>query len=103
MKNTSPQATTNEENIAFDLLKIYPVPFSQEIHLQLEASSSNPITIKLLDLYGRTLLVEKQQLTKGISIFTLSTNQNLPEGIYLIQITDDYGNQKSKQITHFNQ
>jgi len=89
--------------IGFDLVNVYPIPFNQEIQIELEASFDKSVTISLVDLYGRTLLEEKYNMTKGMSIFTLSTEQSLPEGLYLVQITDQYGHQISKQLTHFKQ
>jgi len=98
------QSALTEEPIIsnFNILNIYPVPFKEAINIKFETSQDKSINIRLFDLYGRLLQNDLQQIEAGVNILTLTTPQNLPEGIYLLQITDENGHQVSKQISHFN-
>ncbi len=97
-----PVADEKTRTLIPEIVRIYPVPFSSELHVKIKTTSEGPIQLKLLDMYGRTLLLENHDIHPGFHIFTLTPRQDLPDGMYYLQITDDQGRQTTKGITHVN-
>ena len=70
-----------------DKVRISPVPVRDHLSIQWidDPDKFNPLDIKLLDITGRTLMQEKLlDMSSNISINSL----NLPDGYYLLEISD---------------
>ena len=74
----------NDEGVAFQM---YPNPASSEVSLQWDANNEGDITIRFIDLMGRTVWQKQQSISAGSSISTVST-QDLPSGVYTVEVFD---------------
>jgi hypothetical protein len=72
-------------------VKVYPNPAKENVSI--ETSKGNNSVITILDLRGKT--IETVNTSKTITV--LNTN-NLTSGIYLIQITNEFGNITKKLV-----
>jgi hypothetical protein len=80
-------------------IKLYPNPVTHESVLELDLASTQKITISLLDLNGKIIRQEKKNLLVRINKISLENwISNLTSGLYILQITDDHGAQKSFKI-----
>ncbi len=84
------------------LAKIFPNPFITDINIQIENNNSQNVQIVLMDIYGRTVLSERQELTKGINMISLQPSVNLVSGIYALTIIDQQQKKYTQLITRVN-
>jgi len=70
---------------------VYPVPFSTNLHVNLQANNSGWVKMSLLDLRGRTLIENPIQiLDQGTNSTSLIGNlSGIPKGIYILKIESD--------------
>lgn len=90
-----PVVTGLSEAVEAGLLKIYPNPTSDELHIELPASLNQDIPFTLFDPVGRT--VYNGEFVKGEHQKILST-RNLPEGLYLLNIGAHDGKTVQKKV-----
>lgn len=75
-----------EDNPLNEALRVFPVPFGDELNVEW-SDATNPIqTVRLLDIHGR-VLIEQQPMR---SRFTINTSA-LPRGSYLLQVQTEKG------------
>jgi len=67
------------------LIQTYPVPFMDELNLQLFSTTTTGLEISLTDVAGRNVLEKNFDLQQGFNELLLSTS-SLPKGLYLIAI-----------------
>jgi len=91
-----------ENNTGLALTKVYPNPFTTDISIQLESTDEQTVQVELTDIYGRTVIREVQQLTKGINLIELQPSNNLASGIYALIITDQHQKKYTQLITRMN-
>ena len=74
-------------------IKVSPNPFTNEVTVKINTSTSTPVQLQLKDIQGKSIWVHEQNI-KGDGTITLSANQvpNLSPGIYLLYTT--IGNQQ---------
>lgn len=96
----TPNFTVNTEKIQQlkNQIKIYPNPVSDILTLEFNYDLTiNNIDLKILNLNGQE--VNRQQLPSGTTSTNLST-ENLPSGIYFIQVTIDEKQYSQKIIKY---
>ncbi len=78
---------------------IYPNPCSGNTTITFNNPESNKITIEILDAQGKLIAspITNQALTEGIHQFNIQLPENLPFGIYCIQLLTDT-NQYSRKL-----
>jgi len=91
-----------QDNITLTLAKIYPNPFTKNINIELESIDHQSVQVELTDIYGRTVISEIQQLTKGVNFIRLQPSSNLASGIYALTITDQHQKKYTRLITRMN-
>lgn len=64
---------------------IYPNPFSNESYASIILSDPSSIILEVIDITGRTLSIEKLELSKGVNTLLLNTS-NLKNGVYFVSI-----------------
>jgi PKD repeat protein len=79
------------------LLSAYPVPFSQELTVQLAPTKAGAATLQLLDALGRTVREEAVLLRAGAQQHTLATG-SLPAGVYTLRLRTSAGTQQLKVV-----
>ncbi len=91
-----------KDNTMLTLAKIYPNPFTTDINIQLESIDEQTIQVELTDIYGRTVIREIQELTKGVNLIKLQPSNNLASGIYALTIIDQDQKKYTQLITRMN-
>ena len=71
---------------------IFPNPSSQEINIQFETSSNEPVTITLFDLQGRKVFRSEDSSEQRVYQKTINVRM-LANGIYILKATQ--GNQST--------
>lgn len=66
--------------------KVYPVPARQTINAQVLSTKEDNAVIRVIDMWGKTILVRNQMLISGINNCSVDV-QKLSQGMYLLQIT----------------
>lgn len=66
-------------------LSLYPNPTQNHTTLQYNTNTPEAATITLLDLSGKTMLINNEYATEGTNEFGIDTDQ-LPAGIYLVRL-----------------
>jgi len=70
-------------------VKLYPNPFSNQISIDLEIQTATSLSIKIGDLYSGYLRpLTNIDLSAGKQTFTFDIQEDLPTGIYFIQLDD---------------
>jgi hypothetical protein len=69
-------------------IKIYPNPFTNNIHIELNALENSKMKIKLLDVVGKEVYSENINTHKGRNSFALENQQSLPGGIYYLRFEE---------------
>jgi hypothetical protein len=67
---------------------IWPNPFSSSITINITTDRETILDINLIDVNGRTLRSSSQSASKGIVRITISDLEQLPGGVYLLEIVD---------------
>ncbi len=79
---------------------IYPNPFSNEINIRIVVDTKQSATVRLFDLLGKVVVQREFELEQGSNTFNLQIEDQLPSGIYELQIQGEFGLQKSHKVTH---
>jgi hypothetical protein len=90
-----------EPAIPFALDQNYPNPFKETTHFSFKVKSASIITLKIIDMFGRTVatMIDREAMAPGAYFehFNAST-YNLPAGVYYFALTGDNQNQVRKMI-----
>jgi hypothetical protein len=78
-------------------MQIYPNPINQYVNIAINAKTRGEVNIRLNDLQGRTLNVQKNSISKGVNNIQISVDPSISNGIYLLSIEEN-GNYISKKI-----
>jgi hypothetical protein len=68
---------------------LFPKPTSSLIHLQLPARMENSYKIKITNLFGQVLSLPVQKISDNMLSVDFS---KVPEGVYVLQYSDNQGN-----------
>jgi len=79
-------------------LAVYPNPVRDRLFVQMSASRSRKVTIRITDLQGKVLQTQEVQLSRGVNAFSFSTS-GLARGVYFISSSADSGEQP--QVSRF--
>jgi hypothetical protein len=66
----------------------WPNPFKSFITVNINASQHTEMMIRLMDASGRTVKIDRQQFSRGISQVTINGLDRLTHGVYLLAVTD---------------
>jgi hypothetical protein len=67
---------------------IWPNPFRSNVTVSITTLKETVVDIKLIDINGKNLRNFSQQVTKGITQIAIRDLEQLPSGVYLMEITD---------------
>ncbi|QNH62336.1 S8 family serine peptidase [Hymenobacter sediminicola] len=90
--------TAAARNANLGLVGAYPVPFSQELHVQLAPTSSGTATLVLLDALGRQVSREVLTLRTGVPQQHKLATGALPAGVYTLRLLTPAGSQQLKVV-----
>jgi hypothetical protein len=88
---TVPTTTTSIERIS-------PNPTKGGVNVDISILEDGVVGLQILDLTGRTLFIEKLELTQGMNSIPVEMS-HLANGLYLIRISDKNGNVSTKKVT----
>lgn len=73
----------------FTGLRIYPIPFSNKINIEIESTYWTTVDIKIANSIGYTVAEMKGvELNKGVNLIVFNKLEQLPLGIYMVHISD---------------
>ena len=73
----------------FTGLRIYPIPFSNKINIEIESTSWTTVDIKIANSIGYSVVEMKGvELNKGVNLIVFNKLERLPLGIYMVHISD---------------
>ncbi len=75
-------------------IKVWPNPFTETVYAGYYSKSRAAVTITLTDNTGRIIKTVQQQATVGQQYFAINGLAMLPQGIYIITVTDDTAHTK---------
>jgi len=75
---------------ARDNIKIFPNPNTGQLMVEIEVPKAQDITLKIVNILGQEMFVEKEKLLSGIHRKSIDI-QTHTKGIYLLQVTTDEG------------
>lgn len=80
-------------------LKAFPNPFTDRINIEMDLPGSMKADINLINSHGKIISVLKSvELASGKNYIVLNNLENLPRGIYMLQVTDGYYIETEKLI-----
>jgi len=80
--------------------KIYPDPFDQLLNIAIASSIEESVKIQLLDLHGRIILSKDHVLIKGNNLVDLNIEQDIADGLYILQVTTKKGQTFAHRVVH---
>jgi hypothetical protein len=67
-------------------VQVRPNPFHSELHLQVQLMTAQIVTVRIFDLYGRTIYTTAQKLAAGVNPLTLHLPSNIAGGVYVLEV-----------------
>jgi uncharacterized repeat protein (TIGR01451 family) len=74
------------------VVTVLPNPFIRDLKIDLQLKNPDRVTIRIVDFQGRTIIDNKQSLTKGNHTLKLEIPESIGSGIYVIEVFS--GNEK---------
>lgn len=90
------------QNESYEILQPYPIPFANNLNLEVKCKDEMNLTIKISDLDGKTLVDISKICSKGYNNFVFSEIVNLKNGSYYLAISDEYMNTKTIHIIKYD-
>ncbi len=81
----SKKITSAEEIVTENTVRLSPNPTSNGAYLDFDLANASDVTISLLDVQGRQIATQRDQLAEGAQRSFLST-QGLPAGSYVVRL-----------------
>jgi hypothetical protein len=78
-------------------LKIFPNPVHSTLNISFDANGNEPISIKIIDMMGKTLYADEFMPIKGKNNFRLKTSE-LTQGVYVLKVQQGDFLEKTKFI-----
>ncbi|MFK7947919.1 MAG: family 16 glycosylhydrolase [Saprospiraceae bacterium] len=75
----------NRKQITNNDIRFYPNPIQDDLSINYESITNEPVQITILDMIGRVLIVQNKDLTQGDNQLNIDCT-NLPQGNYFIQL-----------------
>jgi len=90
---------TRGESIGVNIAGINPVPFIDELNIQLSSEENIFVRFSLTDLSGKLMLRNEYNLISGLTVVSLDT-ELFATGLYLLRIETESGSIVKKVIKH---
>jgi hypothetical protein len=85
----------SETTKGMDIQAINPNPFTEHLHITVSNVQDGNLEIAVFDMGGKMLYTQSRQVSQGNQSINLSTLSNLPEGVYILGVTN--GNETIRQ------
>jgi len=83
---------------SFQLHSVFPNPFEKDPLLQWESGHAGDLDISVFNSIGEKIYGYSGAMNGGSHLFTLPLEENLPSGIYFVQLTFDGESQSIKLL-----
>ena len=81
-----------ENKIVTNLTKVYPDPFTDNITVSFFSSIVQNVNVKMYNTLGQIVNQKTWKVAAGgNTLINMSSLQNLPDGIYVVVLTDEKG------------
>jgi hypothetical protein len=70
-------------------IHLYPIPFVNEIHLDIVTNKPTDAVISISNMSGQVLLTQQEKLEQGMNNVLLTNLSSLPKGVYLCSVKTD--------------
>ena len=99
--DTPNQTTTALPELAlFSDVTIAPNPFVNTFYIDLQTEEQQAFTVELFDRTGRRISQRKFKAIKGNNRWSISNNDALSKGLYLLKITNEKGQHINRKLIH---
>lgn len=68
-------------------IQVKPNPFLQDLTLTIQLNKTEPVRIRLIDFYGRSVFTASQKLGAGVNTLQVSVPAGLSKGIYVLELS----------------
>lgn len=83
-------STSTKENQPFNSsIKVYPNPFQNNLALEILAKNGSQIKLRVIDLFGKTLLFSNHTLKTGSNTIPILDVEKLNKGIYILMVENE--------------
>ncbi len=79
-------------------IKVYPVPFNDNIVIESGFSKSGDVQVQLVDVQGRVIRSRKEYVIAGTSIIGIGNLQNVMPGVYFVNVLHNGELQRIKVV-----
>ncbi|MBX7204069.1 MAG: right-handed parallel beta-helix repeat-containing protein [Bacteroidia bacterium] len=90
----------NNGKVAADAAQLYPNPFTSTVTVTTVVTNEQPITITVVDQFGRLILTKQVNVTEGVNTLTLNESALWAKGVYFISIKGTQLNKTEKVIRY---
>jgi hypothetical protein len=90
----------NDGKVTGDAAQLYPNPFTSTVAVTTVVTNEQPITITVVDQFGRLILNKKVYATEGVNTLTLTESALWAKGVYFISIKGTQLNKTEKVIRY---
>ncbi len=80
---------------------LYPNPTNANVNILISTDNSSEILIKIVDVFGKIILTQSQNLTNGTNSIPLSSD-NFKAGMYFCKVTFPNGSQLKQTFVKYN-
>lgn len=80
--------------------QIYPNPFDKDFTSEFTMQNAKPVTITLMQVNGKVIKVIPADGVKGNNRVAIQTDKTLPNGVYILDITDGISSIQNKLIRY---
>jgi len=95
-------APTKKSHYTLNDISIFPNPFNQNINIAFLSETTQKVNLSIVSTLGQQMLHREFEIIKGENQLEWNIHQNLVNGIYILILTDDKGNQYTQQLIHVN-
>lgn len=88
--------TISVETSGISLLVVYPNPFGKKVQVKVNCEVPEKVTIRLIDNGGRVVKKQEASAQKGTNNITVDRIDDLPGGIYFLEVTTPTRRMKTK-------
>lgn len=87
----------DEDNTSFTNLSVVPNPFSASALVKFTAANDEPMTVKLSNILGATVMTKSLNVVSGANEFTINRAGYAP-GVYLLSLTNGKATQTRRVV-----
>jgi plastocyanin len=83
----------NDLKISKDKLALFPNPYVDHFHIQVESMTKHEASIEVYDMIVRLMVQQKYTMTEGVNYIHLDDSEHFPKGNYTIVVKNNNKNE----------